>query len=224
MQLSGHRHLRFSGTTPLVTKVFNPVWNGSPINHDDDEFYYILEDRLLAAATVCRVSSVPPAGPCGPPPSGARLPAGMVTIVAVCTNVAFFSVSLAGHRGHRSGGTGTGPAWCVTNVIFKVTGPSGPSPLRGQICVRHKGGLPGPPQSPTQNPRRPGGLDGTALLPKLVWARGILPGKLQFFILQYRSALHTVIKHTHTSLPLECHRNAINRNHFGSSARHSTKA
>jgi hypothetical protein len=27
-----------------------------------------------------------------------------------------------------------------------------------------------------------------------------------------------------TSLPLECHRNAINRNHFGSSARHSTKA
>jgi hypothetical protein len=25
-------------------------------------------------------------------------------------------------------------------------------------------------------------------------------------------------------LPLECHRNAINRNHFGSSARHSTKA
>ena len=99
--------MRFSGTTPLVTKVFNPVWNGSPINHDDDEFYYILEDRLLAAATVCRVSSVPPAGPCGPPPSGARLPAGMVTIVAVCTNVAFFSVSLAGHRGHRSGGTGT---------------------------------------------------------------------------------------------------------------------
>ena len=27
-----------------------------------------------------------------------------------------------------------------------------------------------------------------------------------------------------TSLPLECHRNAINRNDFGSSARHSTKA
>ena len=27
-----------------------------------------------------------------------------------------------------------------------------------------------------------------------------------------------------TSLPLECHRNTINQNHFGSSARHSTKA
>jgi hypothetical protein len=27
-----------------------------------------------------------------------------------------------------------------------------------------------------------------------------------------------------TSLPLECHRNAINQNHFGSSALHSTKA
>jgi hypothetical protein len=26
------------------------------------------------------------------------------------------------------------------------------------------------------------------------------------------------------ALPMECHRNAINRNHFGSSARHSTKA
>jgi hypothetical protein len=35
--------------------------------------------------------------------------------------------------------------------------------------------------------------------------------------------LQTTGRPKRTSLPLECHRNAINRNYFGSSARHSTK-
>ena len=61
-QLSGQRHLRFSGTKPLVTEVFYPVWNGSQesINHDD-EFYYILGFLPLPQCAVCR--EFPQTGP-----------------------------------------------------------------------------------------------------------------------------------------------------------------
>jgi hypothetical protein len=46
----------------------------------------------------------------------------------------------------------------------------------------------------------------------------------EFLRLLFLQAHRETEAHTRTSLPLECHRNAINRNHFGSSARHSTKA